>query len=91
MLASGTVFAKIGLPNGMDMLLQVHAVYPEQLVYDGPVPDDESTETEDLLGGEGDDDDLPDRMTGCHYPISSPPTPSLTSALSSGSIRLAFH
>ena len=62
MLASGTVFAKIVLPRGMDMILQVDAVYPQLLVYDGPVPDGETTETEDLLEGEGDDDDLPDRM-----------------------------
>ena len=62
MLASGTVFAKIVLPKGMDMVLQVDAVYPQLLVYDGPVPDDESTGMEDLLEGEGDDDDLPDRM-----------------------------
>ena len=62
MLASGTVFAKIVLPKGMDMILQVDAVYPQLLVYDGPVPDDESTGTEGLLEGEGDDDNLPEKM-----------------------------
>jgi len=66
MLASGTVFANIVLPKGMDMLLQVGAVYPQLLVYDGLVPDDESARTKDLLEGVDDDDDdggdLPDRM-----------------------------
>ena len=60
MLASGTVFANIVLPKGMDMALQVDAVYPQLLVYDGPVPDNESVGTKYLL--EEDDDDLPDRM-----------------------------
>ena len=62
MLASGTVFAKIVLPKGMDMALQVDAVYPQLLVYDGPVPDDEPAGTGDPLEGEDDDDDLPDTM-----------------------------
>ena len=44
------------------MVLQVDAVYPQLLVYDGPVPDDEPVGTEYLLEGDGDDDDLPDRM-----------------------------
>lgn len=61
MLASGTVFANIALPKGMDIALQVDAVYPQLLVYDGPVPDDESVSTEDLLE-EDNDDNLPDRM-----------------------------
>jgi len=59
MLASGTVFANIVLPKGMDMSLQVDAVYPQLLVYDGPVPDDEPLRAEDLLE---DDDNLPDPM-----------------------------
>ena len=59
MLASGTVFANIVLPKGMDMTLQVDAVYPQLLIYDGPVPGNESVEMEGL--GE-DDDGLPDPM-----------------------------
>ena len=59
MLASGTVFARIVLPRGMDMLLQVDAVYPQLLVYDGPVPDDEPIEV-GVLGE--DEDDLPEPM-----------------------------
>jgi len=58
MLASGTVFANVVLPRGMDMSLQVDAVYPQLLVYDGPVPDNEPAGTGDLLG----DDDLPAPM-----------------------------
>lgn len=60
MLASGTVFARIVLPRGMDMLLQVDAVYPQLLIYDGPVPDDESIGMGVL--GEDEDDDLPEPM-----------------------------
>ena len=59
MLASGTVFANIVLPKGMDMSLQVDAVYPQLLVYDGPVPDSESFRARGRLGRSG-DDDLPD-------------------------------
>lgn len=45
------------------MVLQVGAVYPQLLVYDGPVPDDESMRIEDLVEDDDDDnDDLPDRM-----------------------------
>ena len=44
------------------MVLQVDAVYPQLLVYDGPVPDGEPTGAEDLLEGDDDDDDLPDEM-----------------------------
>jgi len=60
MLASGTVFANIVLPKGMEISLQVDAVYPQLLVYDGPVPDDEFLRMEDLL--EEGDVDLPDPM-----------------------------
>ena len=60
MLASGTVFANIVLPKGMDIALQVDAVFPQLLVYDGLVPDDESVRAEVLLAE--DDDDLPGRM-----------------------------
>ena len=61
MLASGTVFANIVLPKGMDASLQVNAVYPQLLVYDGPVPDDEPIRTEYLPSGD-EGDDLPDPM-----------------------------
>ena len=61
MLASGTVFANVVLPKGMDMSLQVDAVYPQLLVYDGPVPNDESFGAGGLLL-DGEDDDLPDPM-----------------------------
>jgi len=61
MLASGTVLANIVLPKGMDMSLQVDAVYPQLLVYDGPVPDDKSIKM-DSLGRGNDDDKLPNPM-----------------------------
>jgi hypothetical protein len=61
MLASGTVFAKIVLPKGMDVSLQVDAVHPQLLVYDGPIPDDEPVGTEDLPS-ENEDNGLPDPM-----------------------------
>ena len=60
MLASGTVFANIVLPRGVDIVLLVDAVYSQLLVYDGPVPDDESVRAEVLLE-EDDDDSFPDR------------------------------
>lgn len=59
MLASGIVFANIVLPRGMDVSLQVNAVYPQLLVYDGPVPDGEPVGTE-ALPSENEDDGLPD-------------------------------
>ena len=63
MLASGTVFANLVLPKGMEMALQVDAVYPQLLVYDGPAPDDGSVGTEGLLeGGDDDDANLPNPM-----------------------------
>jgi hypothetical protein len=46
MLASGTVLAKIVLPKGVDVLLNVDTVYPQLLVYDGPVPNGGLTRTE---------------------------------------------
>ena len=61
MLASGTVFANAVLPKGMDMSLQVDAVYPQLLVYDGPVPDGEPVRTEGVTS-ENEDDGLPDPM-----------------------------
>ncbi|KAF9778847.1 hypothetical protein BJ322DRAFT_1089959 [Thelephora terrestris] len=59
MLAGGTIFANIVLPKGMDVSLLVDAVYPQLLIYDGPVP--ESIRTVDLLS-ESENDDLPDPM-----------------------------
>ena len=61
MLASGTVFAKIVLPKGMDVSLQVEAVYPQLLVYDGPVPGDELVITEGIAS-EYEDGYLPEPM-----------------------------
>jgi len=58
-LASGTVFANVVLPKGMDMSLQVDAIYPQLLIYDGPVPDGEPVGMEAL---EDDGGDLPDPM-----------------------------
>lgn len=60
-LASGTVFANVVLPKGMDLSLQVEAVYPQILIYNGLVPDDEPVITEGLPP-ENEDDDLPDPM-----------------------------
>jgi hypothetical protein len=60
MLASGTVFTNVVLPKGMDMTLRVDAIYPQLLIYDGPVPDDEVVRMEGLE--EDDGDDLPDPM-----------------------------
>ncbi|KAH7928366.1 hypothetical protein BV22DRAFT_1059190 [Leucogyrophana mollusca] len=37
-LASGTVFARIALPKGMDLSLDVTRVFPDVLVFDGEVP-----------------------------------------------------
>jgi len=57
MIASGTAFANVALPKGMDMSLQVDAIYLQLLIYDGPVPDGESVGMEAL---EDDGGDLPD-------------------------------
>lgn len=61
MLASGTVFANVVLPNGMDVSLLVDAVYPQLLVYDGPVPERKPVRTVGLPS-EDENDDLPDPM-----------------------------
>ena len=66
MLVSGTVSANIVLPKGMGVSLQVEALYPQLLVYDGPVPDGEPFGTEGLLSANG-DDSLPGPM-----PLPSP-------------------
>ncbi|KAG6828723.1 hypothetical protein H0H92_006952 [Tricholoma furcatifolium] len=39
-LASGTVFARIVLPKGIDVDLDVSRVFPDVLVFDGDVPED---------------------------------------------------
>lgn len=38
-LASGTVFARIVLPKGVEVGLDVHRVLPDVLIFDGEVPD----------------------------------------------------
>lgn len=40
MLASGLVFATAVLPKGMNVAVDVSRVFPELLVFDGPVPPD---------------------------------------------------
>jgi hypothetical protein len=86
MLASGTVFANIVLLRGVDIALLVDTVYPQLLVYDGPVPDDESVRAEVFLE-EDDDNNLPDRM-----PLPNPlPMLLLIPGRDSGSIRSAFR
>jgi hypothetical protein len=61
MLASGTVLAKIVLPKGVDVLLNVDTVYPQLLVYDGPVPDGGLARTERTTPENG-NDGLPEPM-----------------------------
>lgn len=39
-LASGTVFARVVLPTGMNVGIDVNRVFPDVLVFDGEVPDD---------------------------------------------------
>ena len=56
----------IVLLRGVDIALLVDAVYPQLLVYHGPVPDDESVRAGVLLE-EDDDDNLPD-----HTPLPNP-------------------
>jgi hypothetical protein len=63
MLASGTVFASAVLPKGMNVALDVSSVFPELLVFDGPVPDNVTVLDGDG-GGNGDDEDgLPEPIT----------------------------
>lgn len=40
MLASGTVYARVVLPPGFDVALNVSRVLPDVLIYDGEVPED---------------------------------------------------
>lgn len=46
-LASGTVFARVVLPRGMNIGLDVNRVFPDVLVFDGEVPD--SVELPDMM------------------------------------------
>lgn len=63
MSASGTVFAYGVLPRGMNLALDISRVFPELLVYDGPVPENVTIYDEDD-GRTGDDEHaLPPPMT----------------------------
>jgi hypothetical protein len=53
--ASGIVFAYGVLPKGMNVILDISRVFPDILVFDGPVPENATISGED--GGDGDDDD----------------------------------
>jgi len=61
MTASGTVFAYGVLPKGMNIRLDVNRVFPELLVYDGPVPEN-ATIYDDGGDGETESGNLPEPM-----------------------------
>jgi hypothetical protein len=42
-VASGTIFAQLVLPKGVDIEAEVYRVFPDVLVFDGEVPDDAGT------------------------------------------------
>ncbi|KAJ6453603.1 hypothetical protein C8R45DRAFT_915710 [Mycena sanguinolenta] len=52
--ASGTVYARVVLPQGMDVGLHVARVLPDVLVFDGEVPDDAIFLPEPYRDGDGD-------------------------------------
>jgi len=57
LLASGTVLAEISLPKGMEAVdVDINAVKPDIMVYDGPVDDDDADE--------GDGDEYPPKAFG---------------------------
>ncbi|KAH9944882.1 hypothetical protein B0H21DRAFT_744960 [Amylocystis lapponica] len=43
MLASGTIFAHVVLPKGIEVAVDVTCVFPDVLVFDGPVPEPAGT------------------------------------------------
>ncbi|OAX35552.1 hypothetical protein K503DRAFT_722825 [Rhizopogon vinicolor AM-OR11-026] len=57
-LASGTVFARVVLPKGMDLTLDVTRVFPDVLVFDGEVPQLALL----LFPGQKPEDELPDPL-----------------------------
>lgn len=57
-LASGSVFARIVLPKGMDLTLDVTRVFPDVLVYDGEVHELPTL----LLPQQNDEEELPDPL-----------------------------
>ncbi|KAG1769840.1 hypothetical protein EDD22DRAFT_868174 [Suillus occidentalis] len=57
-LASGSVFARIVLPKGMDLTLDVTRVFPDVLVYDGEVHELPTL----LLPRQNDEKELPDPL-----------------------------
>jgi hypothetical protein len=57
-LASGTVFARIVLPKGMDLTMDVTRVFPDVLVFDGEVPELASL----LLSRQKREEGLPDPL-----------------------------
>ncbi|KAI0672036.1 hypothetical protein C8Q78DRAFT_971601 [Trametes maxima] len=63
MVASGTVHALVVLPQGIEVGINASRVFPDVLVYDGPVPtpgDNESTETTMWMQGPPPTQPLPD-------------------------------
>jgi hypothetical protein len=57
-LASGSVFARIVLPKGMNLTLDVTRVFPDVLVYDGEVHELPTL----LLPQQNDEEELPDPL-----------------------------
>lgn len=71
MQASGMVIAQISLPKGMESVdVDIDAVKPDILIFDGPPPDDDSPDTHARLdddddgGGDGGEDEYPARAFG---------------------------
>lgn len=71
MLASGVVIAEISLPRGMESVnVDINAVRPDIMVFDGPAPDDDDDEitrtvTQEDDDGDGDgDEEYPARAFG---------------------------
>jgi hypothetical protein len=57
MLASGIVIAEISLPPGMEPVeVDISAVRPDILVFDGPPPDDDDNEVKGTAGLDDDED-----------------------------------
>lgn len=82
MVASGIVFARVVLPKGIEVGLNVTEVLPDVLVYDGPVPDDaEISRNYHLTSGSNWDWNWDQYAQETNGDIEVPPAPPLPSPL----------
>ncbi|KAL5514604.1 hypothetical protein ACEPAG_1920 [Sanghuangporus baumii] len=78
-LASGTINAKVELPSGVNVMVDVRKIWPDVLIFDGKVPSEEEFTPSRAIAGntqsyrvDDDDDDDDDGATIPKDPLPSP-------------------